>query len=68
MNYIDKHFTDYKPGDIIARCYGCGNAIFYSDEKLELMYWVKDADYETTGHRTPYCRDCAEAGVKGDRP
>ena len=53
----------YKPGDIIDRCHGCGCAIFYSDEDLNLMDWVADADYETTGHRTPYCRECYHEAI-----
>ena len=49
--------------NIIARCQGCGCAIFYSDEDLNLMDWVADADYETTGHRTPYCRECYHEAI-----
>lgn len=53
----------YKAGDIIARCHGCDCVIYYSDEALNLMYWVPDADYLTTGHRTPYCRNCVEQNL-----
>jgi len=63
--------ADYNAGDMsefdsIAHCHVCGCAIFSSDEELNLMYWVKDADYDTTGHRIPYCRDCADAGVANE--
>ena len=61
--YLSDSGDPYKAGDIIARCHGCNCAIFYSDEELKLMYWVADADYETTGHRTPYCRNCVESGL-----
>jgi hypothetical protein len=41
-------------------CTQCGVIHTPQDDQDGLIVWIEDADYNTTGNKSPYCRDCLE--------
>ena len=47
----------------IGECPGCGWMLTAGDIAEDLVVWSPDVDYETTGNKIPYCRNCAEGSA-----